>query len=73
MCYNLRMTSSSKSEAPPGSGNPGQLTPLRIESTPSLVAGRIREGIFAGTIAPGSQLNEVELTRSLGISRGPDP
>jgi DNA-binding GntR family transcriptional regulator len=48
-----------------------QLAPLRIESTPSLVADRIRMGIFDGTFAPDSQLNEVELARSLGVSRGP--
>jgi DNA-binding GntR family transcriptional regulator len=49
----------------------GRLAPLRIESTPSLVAARIRMGIFDGTFRPDSQLNEVELARSLGVSRGP--
>jgi DNA-binding GntR family transcriptional regulator len=49
----------------------GRLAPLRIESTPSLVAARIRMGIFDGTFSPDSQLNEVELARSLGVSRGP--
>ena len=48
-----------------------RLAPLRIESTPSLVADRIRMGIFDGTFPPDSQLNEVELARSLGVSRGP--
>jgi len=54
---------------PPASA--GQLAPLRIESTPSLVADRIRMGIFDGTFPPDGQLNEVELARSLGVSRGP--
>ena len=53
------------------SASAGQLAPLRIESTPSLVADRIRMGIFDGTFPPDSQLNEVELARSLEVSRGP--
>ena len=53
------------------SASAGKLAPLRIESTPSLVADRIRMGIFDGTFPPDSQLNEVELARSLGVSRGP--
>jgi DNA-binding GntR family transcriptional regulator len=44
---------------------------LRIESTPALVAARIRAGIFDGAFRPGTQLNEVELARELGVSRGP--
>jgi DNA-binding GntR family transcriptional regulator len=57
---------------PSGQSGPAvRLAPLRIESTPALVAGRIREGIFQGAIPPGSQLNEVELARSLQVSRGP--
>ena len=52
-------------------GRAGQLAPLRIESTPSLVAARIRAGIFDRTFPPDGQLNEVELARDLGISRGP--
>src|SRR4029077_19077596 len=54
-----------------GRPSAGQLAPLRIESTPSLVADRIRMGIFDGTFPPDGQLNEVELARSLGVSRGP--
>src|SRR5215469_10444134 len=49
----------------------GQLAPLRIESTPTLVAARIRAGIFDRTFPPDGQLNEVELARDLGVSRGP--
>jgi DNA-binding GntR family transcriptional regulator len=52
-------------------GRAGQLAPLRIESTPALVAARIRAGIFDRTFPPDGQLNEVELARDLGVSRGP--
>ncbi len=44
---------------------------MHIQSTPSLVAARIRAGIFGGAFRPGSQLNEVELAGELGVSRGP--
>jgi DNA-binding GntR family transcriptional regulator len=49
----------------------GGLGPLQIESTPALVAARIRAGIFDGAFCPDTQLNEVELARELGVSRGP--
>lgn len=52
-------------------GDTPGLGPLKIESTPSLAAARIRDGIFDGTFRPGAQLNEVEIARALGISRGP--
>jgi len=52
-------------------GHAGQLSPLRIESTPALVAARIRAGIFDRTFPPDGQLNEAELARDLGVSRGP--
>lgn len=47
------------------------LSPLALESTPSLVARRVREAIGAGVIAPGSQIREAELAARLGVSRGP--
>jgi DNA-binding GntR family transcriptional regulator len=50
---------------------PGQLTPLEVESTPSVVAARIRAGIFARRFPPDAQLNEVELAHELNVSRGP--
>jgi DNA-binding GntR family transcriptional regulator len=37
----------------------------------SMVGERIRSSIIDGTLAPGSQLNEVELASSFGVSRGP--
>ncbi len=47
------------------------LHPVPRESTPSMVASRIREAIAQGEIAPGSQLGEVEYAARLGVSRGP--
>jgi DNA-binding GntR family transcriptional regulator len=37
----------------------------------SMVGERIRSSIIDGTLPPGSQLNEVELAASYGVSRGP--
>src|SRR5215204_6117540 len=37
----------------------------------SMVGERIRSNIIDGTLAPGSQLNEIELASSFGVSRGP--
>jgi DNA-binding GntR family transcriptional regulator len=37
----------------------------------SIVGERIRANIIEGVLAPGSQLNEVELAESFGVSRGP--
>jgi DNA-binding GntR family transcriptional regulator len=37
----------------------------------SMVGERIRSDITDGTLKPGSQLNEVELAASFGVSRGP--
>src|SRR3954451_2208986 len=37
----------------------------------SMVGERIRSNIIDGTLSPGSQLNEVELASSFGVSRGP--
>lgn len=45
--------------------------PVVQESTPSMVAGRVREAIARGDIVPGAQLGETELSRQLGVSRGP--
>ena len=50
---------------------PGSLQPLRLESTPALIADRLRAQILAGTFGPDSQLSEMELARQLGVSRGP--
>src|SRR5580765_933753 len=37
----------------------------------SMVGERVRSNIIDGTLPPGSQLNEVELASSFGVSRGP--
>ena len=47
------------------------LGPLTQESTPSLVARRVREAIATGEFAPGSQVSEAALAARLGVSRGP--
>src|SRR5215831_11238083 len=80
VCYNSAMsspdtagmhTAATQASGTRTAGRAGQLAPLRIESTPSLVAARIRAGIFDRTFPPDGQLNEVELARDLGVSRGP--
>ncbi|WP_035775832.1 GntR family transcriptional regulator [Arthrobacter sp. H5] len=47
------------------------IEPLVQESTPSIIAGKLRRAIAEGELAPGSQLGEAELARELGVSRGP--
>lgn len=47
------------------------LGPLVQETTPSLIARQLRRAIGAGELVPGQQLNETELSRTLGVSRGP--
>lgn len=54
------MTSSSRS-----------LDPLVRESTPSIIADKLRTAIGLGKLRPGAQLGEAELARELGVSRGP--
>lgn len=47
------------------------IEPVVQESTPSMIANRVRDAIARGHIAPGTQLGEAELARDLGVSRGP--
>jgi DNA-binding GntR family transcriptional regulator len=47
------------------------LEPLVRESTPSIIADKIRDAIGHGDIPAGAQLYEAELARTLGVSRGP--
>jgi DNA-binding GntR family transcriptional regulator len=47
------------------------LEPLVRESTPSIIADKIRNAIGHGDIPAGTQLYEAELARTLGVSRGP--
>ncbi len=45
--------------------------PIRRKTLSGQVAERLRDGILAGLYAPGEQLQEVELARRFGVSRGP--
>jgi DNA-binding GntR family transcriptional regulator len=45
--------------------------PVVRESTPSIIAGKLRTAIGLGHIPPGAQLGEAELAKELGVSRGP--
>lgn len=47
------------------------LEPLVRESTPSIIADKIRDAIGHGDLPAGAQLYEAELARTLGVSRGP--
>ncbi|MFV9632532.1 GntR family transcriptional regulator [Mycobacterium neumannii] len=47
------------------------LAPVEQESTPSIVADKLRQAIAHGELAPGTQLIEADLARKLGVSRGP--
>ncbi|WP_241983833.1 MULTISPECIES: GntR family transcriptional regulator [Cryobacterium] len=47
------------------------MEPVVQESTPSIIARKLRYAIAHGEVAPGSQLGEAELARELGVSRGP--
>lgn len=41
------------------------------ESTPSIIANKLRSAIGYGELAPGTRLGEAELAKKLGVSRGP--
>lgn len=45
--------------------------PVDLESTPSIIARRLREAIRNGAFPQGTQLIESELARELQVSRGP--
>lgn len=50
---------------------PRSLQPVERESTPSIIARKLRAAISTGELAPGTQLGEAELAREFGVSRGP--
>lgn len=56
---------------PPSSGGPGSLEPLQLQSTPALIADRLRAEILEGAFPADAQLSEMELARQLRVSRGP--
>ncbi|MET3812410.1 GntR family transcriptional regulator [Arthrobacter sp. UYEF3] len=45
--------------------------PVVRESTPSIIAGKLRTAIGLGQIPAGAQLGEAEIAKELGVSRGP--
>jgi DNA-binding GntR family transcriptional regulator len=45
--------------------------PVKHESTPSIIAEKLRTAIALGHIPPGAQIAEAELGREFGVSRGP--
>ncbi|MGW7685795.1 GntR family transcriptional regulator, partial [Kribbella sp. NPDC054772] len=47
------------------------IEPLAQESTPSIIADKLRQAIGHGELKPGAQLGEADLARKLGVSRGP--
>ena len=50
---------------------PGQLGPLQLQSTPAVIADRLRAEILRGRFPPHTQLTEVEQARQLQVSWGP--
>lgn len=52
-------------------GNTGSSTTIPRATFASMVGERLRSDIIAGVLQPGTQLNEVELAASFGVSRGP--
>lgn len=55
----------------PSSPTAGSLEPLQLQSTPALIADRLRAEILDGAFPADAQLSEVELARQLKVSRGP--
>src|ERR671936_2783799 len=47
------------------------LQPLALETAPERIADQVRAAILDGSLAPGTQLTEVQLAERLGVSRGP--
>jgi DNA-binding GntR family transcriptional regulator len=47
------------------------IEPVPRESTPSIIAEKLRSAISHGELRPGAQLVEAELARELEVSRGP--
>jgi DNA-binding GntR family transcriptional regulator len=47
------------------------IAPLVQQSTPSIIADKLRQAIGQGELKPGAQLSEADLARKLGVSRGP--
>ena len=52
-------------------GDPGASFLLPRPTFASMVTERLRDRIVTGALEPGSQLSEVDLARTFGVSRGP--
>ncbi|MBX5210533.1 GntR family transcriptional regulator [Rhizobium sp. NZLR11] len=48
-----------------------EFAPLKRQTTPSLIADRIRRKILSGAFGPGTRIVEPQLAEQLGVSRGP--
>ncbi|WP_295145793.1 GntR family transcriptional regulator [Saccharopolyspora sp.] len=49
----------------------GELEPVQRKSTAAIVADQLRSAIMYGSLPPGTQMGEAELSSRLGVSRGP--
>jgi DNA-binding GntR family transcriptional regulator len=47
------------------------IQPLALETAPERIADQVRASVLDGSLAPGTQLTEVQLAERLGVSRGP--
>ncbi|MDV3127532.1 GntR family transcriptional regulator [Mycobacterium sp. 21AC1] len=47
------------------------IAPVVQESTPSIIADKLRQAIASGELEPGAQVGEAGLARRFGVSRGP--
>jgi len=48
-----------------------RLAPVERRTTPGIIADQLRERILDGTLPPGTQLGEVQISSRLQVSRGP--
>lgn len=59
------------SQTAPPAVRGSSLGPIVQDSTPAIIARRLREAIANGEFQPGQQLLEASLAATLGVSRGP--
>lgn len=57
--------------AVPQTGPSSSLGPIVMDSTPAIIARRLREAIASGEFKPGQQVLEASLAARLAVSRGP--
>lgn len=65
------MTGATRTKGAAVSQSERNIQPVVRESTPSIIAAKLRVAIRNGELPAGSQLGEAELARELGVSRGP--